>query len=110
MGADLGHQEDLVAVSVAERSAQDCLSLAVVILPGVVEHSNGEALVGVCRDGGCAGHRTRTDFKKVPSSRIHLYASWRPACTKCESVYNCTRVKIHQMLVPVLLFMFHKQI
>src|ERR1700722_3148952 len=40
MGADLCHQEHLVAASVPERSAQDGLSLAVVILPGVVEESN----------------------------------------------------------------------
>src|SRR5271163_3964319 len=40
MGADLGHQEHLVASPVPERPAQDGLRLAVVILPGVVEESN----------------------------------------------------------------------
>src|SRR5271170_6877931 len=40
MGADLCHQEHLVAALVPERPAQDGLSLAVVILPGVVEKSN----------------------------------------------------------------------
>ena len=40
MGADLCHQKHLFAAPVPERSAQDGLSLAVVILPGVVEKSN----------------------------------------------------------------------
>ena len=40
MGADLCHQEHLFAAPVPERSAQDGLSLAVVILPSVVEKSN----------------------------------------------------------------------
>src|SRR3984885_15527850 len=37
MGADLCHQENLFAAPAAERPAQDGLSLAVVILPCVVE-------------------------------------------------------------------------
>src|SRR6185369_999564 len=40
MGADLSHQEHLFAAPVPERSAQDGLSLAVAILPSVVEKSN----------------------------------------------------------------------
>ena len=40
MGADLCHQEHLFAAPIPERSAQDGLSLAVVILPSVVEKSN----------------------------------------------------------------------
>src|SRR5271166_4993588 len=40
MGADLCHKEHLVAAPIPERPAQDGLSLAVVILPGVVEESN----------------------------------------------------------------------
>src|SRR5580658_4074915 len=40
MGADLRHQEHFVAAPVPERPAQDRLSLAVVVLPGVVEEAN----------------------------------------------------------------------
>src|ERR1700756_3805175 len=142
MGADLCHQEHLFAAPVPERSAQDGLSLAVVILPSVVEKSNagvycfvnelhrlvqrrhiaemmtthpnsgnvftrtskaaidhvalvprwrsprspwfciGDVPVRICRGGGCGGHSTGADSKKVPPSRIHLYASWRRACMK----------------------------
>src|ERR1700691_2740915 len=40
MSADLCHQEHFFAATIPERSAQDGLSLAVVIFPGVVEKSN----------------------------------------------------------------------
>src|SRR5580704_2598764 len=40
MSADLCHQEHFFAATVPERSAQDGLSFAVVIFPGVVEKSN----------------------------------------------------------------------
>src|SRR6202034_752254 len=130
MGADLCHQKHLFAAPVPERSAQDGLSLAVVILPSVVEKSNagvyclmdelhrlvqrrhiaemmtthpdsGDVHIRAskppidhvarlprrcCRwwqNGGCGGPPPRTDFKKVPSSRIHLNVSYQPARMTC---------------------------
>src|SRR6201997_1645436 len=138
MGADLCHQEHLFTAAVPECSAQDGLSLSVVVLPGVVEESNtgvyrlvnelnrlvqgrhiaemmtthtdsGNAriraskfsidhvarvlrrrccsfpccrrgdLLRVCQGAGHGSHSTRTDFKKGPSSRLHLCTSGRPA-------------------------------
>src|ERR1700733_6087680 len=94
MGADLCHQENLFAASAPERPAQDGLSLAVVILPCVVEESNAgvDRLVDElhCRVQGrhIAEMMTthpdsgdvRTRAPKFPIDHV-----WRLPCRRCCS-------------------------
>src|ERR1700693_3697945 len=97
MGADLCHQENLFAAPAPQRPAQDGLSLAVVILPCVVE----ESCAGVARllvELHCLGEgrhvaemmtthpnsgNVLTRAPKFPINHV-----WRLPCRRCRSLPN----------------------
>src|ERR1700730_4234847 len=95
MGADLCHQENLFTASAPERPAQDGLSLAVVILPCVVEESNAavDRLVDElhCRVQGRHIAEMMTTYPDSGNVRTRapefpINHVWRLPCRRCCSL------------------------
>ena len=82
---DLGHQEDALAVAVAERLAHPQLALAVVVVPGVVHE--GDAAVDRGADDADAERLVDVRQGEVPAAepdRGYPLAGLPPACdTAC---------------------------